>query len=151
MKLIRNKYLYIGKSEIEGYGVFTNKDIVKGELIQEAPWLAIPYKSQLSPIRDVTFKLYRDDSMAELDLPENQNIRHQSALTLGYGSMFNTALGWEDATADWRIVVSKRCLEFYAIKNIPAGQEILTFYGNETNITCFIQVFVILHNSKMQS
>ena len=124
MIFIRNKDVYIGKSSIEGYGVFAGSKINNNDIIQECPFIVV--NKSYEPVSDVVFTLNRASNINEFPHMENKN-----GLVLGIGSMFNTALKPEGMSAEWVIRPELNCVEYFATRDIEAGEEILLFYGSD--------------------
>ncbi|MBH0229394.1 SET domain-containing protein [Halobacillus yeomjeoni] len=97
-------------------GVFAKRDISKSELIHEAP--VIPYPNE------------QHDKIEETLLADYafQYGEHHTAFVLGYGMMFNHSY---TPNANYKINFQNDMFEFYAYKDIPAGEEILINYNGE--------------------
>ncbi|MHB1948413.1 MAG: SET domain-containing protein-lysine N-methyltransferase [Gammaproteobacteria bacterium] len=107
-KLFQNK-LAVRKSPIHGYGVFAEKDIRKGEKIEECYFILSDCEDDI--IMDFIF-----------------DAGGRSALLLGYGSLYNHS---ENPNADYIINRKTRIATFTAAEAIKKGQEIFVSYGDE--------------------
>lgn len=107
-KLFQNKLL-IQKSTTHGYGVFANKRIKKGELIEECYFI-------LSRGGDKGLEDYYFDADGKY------------ALFLGFGSIYNHS---DDPNADYFINKKNRCARIKAARTIKKGEEITVSYGEE--------------------
>ena len=95
------------------YGVFAIRDIAPKEIIEECPviifrGLKIEYREEIS-----SREFFWDDL--------------NSAIALGYGSMYNHA---DDSNATYAIDHDDQILRFITTKHIAADTEILVHYGN---------------------
>tara|TARA_Y100000593_G_scaffold9841_1_gene17855 strand:- start:1350 stop:1763 length:414 start_codon:yes stop_codon:yes gene_type:complete len=124
MILLRSKNIYIGKSHIEGYGVFASKKIRMNEIIQECPFIPMHQETNY-PVSDVVFELNRAQNIEEFPTLKDLN-----GLVLGVGSMFNTSLKPEGMSVEWIVKPELRCLEFFATRDIEVGEELLVYYGD---------------------
>ena len=124
MIYIRNKNIYIGKSDKEGYGVFAKNKIKMNDIIQECPFIPLPSAQYKFPVSNIVFILDRAENIDEF--PE---LKNKNSLVLGVGSMFNTSLDVKNRNCEWVVRPEMRCLEYFATKNIEAGEEILVYYG----------------------
>ncbi|PLR81392.1 SET domain-containing protein-lysine N-methyltransferase [Bacillus canaveralius] len=99
-------------------GVFATIDIAKGQLIHEAP--VIPY-----PNREHVFiqKTVLDDYVFEYG-------KNHTAVVLGYGMLFNHSY---KPNATYDINFNNHTFEFYAYKDIKAGEEILINYNGDVD------------------
>jgi SET domain-containing protein len=100
-------------------GVFATRNIAKGELIHEAP--VIPYPNEEHVHIEKTLLA---------DYAFEYGINH-TALLLGYGMLFNHSY---EPNATYEINFPNHTFDFYAYKDIKAGEEILiNYYGEEDN------------------
>jgi uncharacterized protein len=99
-------------------GVFAVRDIKKGELIHEAPVLPYPNKEHVHIEKTLL-----------ADYAFEYGINH-SCLLLGYGMLFNHAY---QPNADYEINFPNHTFDFYAYKDIKAGEEILINYNGEVD------------------
>ncbi|HZG57236.1 SET domain-containing protein [Paenibacillus sp.] len=97
-------------------GVFATRDIRKGELIHEAP--AVPYPNEEHEHIEKT-------TLADYVFEYGAN---HTAILLGYGSLFNHSY---TPNATYEISFEKHTFDFYAYKDIKAGEEIFINYNGE--------------------
>ncbi|MFJ8529385.1 SET domain-containing protein [Bacillus sp. NPDC094106] len=99
-------------------GVFATRDIKKGELLHEAPVISYPNEEhqfiEKTLLADYAFEY---------------GINH-SAILLGYGMLFNHAY---KPNATYEINFDNHTFEFYAYKDIKAGEEILINYNGDVD------------------
>lgn len=116
-KIFTSDKIYISSSKIKGggRGVFANRNIKKGELIEKCPIIDVP-QSDTSNLKEsilVTYFLYH-----------GKNIKHLAVL-LGYGSIYNHS---PDPNATFKIKEKDLAVEFTAIKSIKKNDEITFNY-----------------------
>ncbi|MFD1739789.1 SET domain-containing protein [Bacillus salitolerans] len=99
-------------------GVFAKCDIKKGELIHEAPVIAYPNEQH-----EHIEKTLLADYVFEYGL-------HHTALLLGYGMLFNHSY---EPNAIYEINFDNHTFDYYAYKDIKAGEEILINYNGEVD------------------
>jgi len=97
-------------------GVFATRDIAKGELIHEAP--VVPYPNEEHQYIEKTI-------LADYAFEYGAN---HTAILLGYGSLFNHSY---QPNATYEISFEKHTFDFYAYRDIRAGEEILINYNGE--------------------
>ncbi|TLS36906.1 SET domain-containing protein [Pseudalkalibacillus caeni] len=99
-------------------GVFAIRDIKKGELIHEAP--VIPFTNEEHILIEHTLL---DDYVFEYG-------ENHTAILLGYGSLFNHSY---TPNATFYINFKQHTFDFYAYKDIKAGEEILINYNGDVD------------------
>lgn len=99
-------------------GVFATVDIKKGQLIHEAP--VVPY-----PNRDHVF--IEKTILADYAFEYGKN---HTAILLGYGSLFNHSY---EPNATYDINFENHTFEFYAYRDIKAGEEVLINYNGDVD------------------
>lgn len=103
----------IGKSKVGGKGVFAMKAIRDGEVIEEAPYITVPMELlKTEPLCDYLFAI--DDE--------------RCALVFGYGSVYNHA---NQPNVSYEVDPSKRCMIYYAKREISPGEELTVTYGKD--------------------
>jgi hypothetical protein len=113
---VQNAAIYVAYSELHGKGVFAAKPIEPGEVIEICPVLLFP-KSELPHIRktildDYYFDWGRDDEWF--------------AVALGFGSIYNHSY---TPNAEYDMDFEADTIDFFCIKPIQAGEEILVNYN----------------------
>ncbi|MBM4762853.1 SET domain-containing protein [Bacillus sp. B15-48] len=99
-------------------GVFATKDIAKGYLIHEAPVISYPNEQHVHIEKTLL-----------ADYAFEYGINH-TAILLGYGMLFNHSY---HPNAIYEINFDNHTFEFYAYKDIKAGEEILINYNGEVD------------------
>ncbi|WP_409293303.1 SET domain-containing protein [Peribacillus sp. SCS-37] len=99
-------------------GVFATEDISKGTLFHEAPVLSYPNEEH-----KYIEKTVLDDYAFEYG-------KNHSAILLGYGMLFNHSY---EPNATYDINFEKHIFEFYAYRDIKAGEEIFINYNGEVD------------------
>ncbi|GAB6989302.1 SET domain-containing protein [Paenibacillus pini] len=97
-------------------GVFAKEDIAKGTLFHEAP--VIPYPNEEHVHIEKTLLA---DYMFEYGA-------NHTAMLLGYGMLFNHSY---DPNADYELNFDNHTVDFFAFKDIKAGEEIFINYNGE--------------------
>lgn len=99
-------------------GVFATRDIKKGTLVHEAPVISYP-NDQHEHIEKTI--------LADYAFEYGKN---HSAILLGYGMLFNHSY---EPNAIYEINFENHTFEFYAFKDIKAGDEILINYNGDVD------------------
>lgn len=99
-------------------GVFAIRDIKKGELIHEAPVIAYP-NDQHEHIEKTLLADYAFE----------YGINH-TAILLGYGMLFNHSY---EPNATYEINFKNHTFDFFAYKDIKAGEEIFINYNGDVD------------------
>ncbi len=108
MKLLLNK-IVVKKSSRHGFGVFAEKNIKKGERIEQCYFV---------------LSKGGDESLENFYFA----VKRKYAVFLGFGSLYNHS---DDPNADYTINVNKRIATIKASRNIQKGEEILISYGDD--------------------
>lgn len=110
----RLPFLYLKNTEGRGRGVFTAKPIPAGSSIESCPVIVLSAHDtaiiHTTHLHDYYF-LWDDDG--------------QSAIALGYGSLYNHA---SQPNADYEMDIDQRTIEVFALRDIEAGEEITFNY-----------------------
>lgn len=112
--------IFVTYSEIHGKGVFAGRDIEEGEVIEVCPIILFP-KEELPDVR----KTFLDDYYFDWG-----DKGEWFALCLGYGSLYNHSY---TPNAEYGMDFEAQTIDFYCIKPIPAGAEILINYNGDAN------------------
>lgn len=107
-KLYQNR-ICVKKSTIHGFGVFAEKNIRKGEKIEECYFILSICEDE--PIVDYIF-----------------DVKGKNALIFGYGSLYNHS---DEPNADYFFNVKKKIATFKAARSIKKGEEIFISYGDD--------------------
>lgn len=100
-------------------GVFAKQDIAKGELIHEAPVIPFPNAEHVHIEKTL---------LADYCFEYGKN---HTAILLGYGMLFNHSY---DPNANYEISFENHTFNFYAYKDIKAGEEVLINYNGDVDI-----------------
>ena len=106
--------VYLSKSNIHGYGVFANKNIKKGTIIESCHYLVVGSAevSNESILQDYMF-----------ENPQDQN---ESFVVLGLAMIYNHSI---KPNAEWDISKNGEFVEMIALQDIKKNDEILHNYG----------------------
>ncbi len=110
--------LYIMETETKGRGVFTSVPISKGDLIESAPIIVLDDKD-----RQAIHKTHLHDYYFLWEQGDDEE--YEAAIALGYGSLYNHS---KEPNAEFIPVFNEYVIEFVAIRDIEAGEEILIEY-----------------------
>lgn len=121
-KLTASENIFLGKSKIPkaGRGVFAERTIRKGALIERCPILEIN-KNDMASLSEsilVTYFFYFG------------NKKERLAIALGFGSIYNHS---NVPNAVFKINAAEKMMDFVALRNIRQGEEITFDYYNSSN------------------
>ena len=117
MKLQVPTKIEIKESPGKGLGVFAIDFISKNEIIEECHLLTLPF---LNGRGQPVLLDYR------FNWPKKDPIEY--VLPLGYGGCYNHN---DNSNANWKEHPKYKAFQFYAIKDIQQGEEILVYYGDK--------------------
>jgi SET domain-containing protein len=100
--------LIVKKSRIHGYGVFAQKKIKKGELVEECCALVFPGN---------------DDCLSEYAFAFGR----KAMVLTGYGCLYNHS---DDHNLNHEVDIKNRIVTFKARREIKKGEEIFITYGS---------------------
>lgn len=110
--------MHVGPSPRGGRGVFTSEPIPKGALIEISPVIVLPGRDRPridgTKLHDYYFIWGEKDD--------------KCAIVLGYGSLYNHAY---QPNAEYTPDYEQRTLDFYALRDIGAGEEITVNYSGD--------------------
>lgn len=146
--LIFSPKIEVRASNIEGFGVFAKEDILKGEILEESPFILFPYytltiKGLFDNLRSQNLLNQNERFVTNLTKnlgfkdpedyyfkwmpkyqPDGEELVY-TVLPLGFGPIYNTSNS--DNNAEWKM--GEKTFTFSASKDIKADEEICTFYG----------------------
>ncbi len=108
--------IFVAPSEVHGLGVFAAAPLAEGSIIEICPVLLFP-KSQLLAVQQTILNDYYFDW---------GNDGEWYAFALGYGSLYNHSY---EPNADYGMDFERQTIEFYALRDIDPGEEILINYN----------------------
>ncbi|MEN9809668.1 MAG: hypothetical protein RLZZ488_1235 [Pseudomonadota bacterium] len=103
-----------------GRGMFATMDIAEGTVIEDAPVIVVP-ADQLAAIKSTV--------LFEYFFQWKTDGREGCAICLGFGSIYNHSS--TSANARYVRLYAENKIRFIAIRNIRAGEEILTNYNGD--------------------
>ena len=110
--------LFIAPSQRGGRGVFTSAPIHKGSIIEISPVIVMSKEDRVqiddTKLHDYYFIWGEQDD--------------QCAIVLGYGSLYNHAY---KPNAEYTPDFGGKTLDFYALRDIKAGEEITVNYSGD--------------------
>lgn len=110
--------LYVLTSDKKGRSVYCQRDISAGDTIEVCNTIIIP-AAELPIIHKTRLHDYYFLWGEDMD---------QCALALGHGSIYNHAV---DANCDFLLDMEYETINIFAVRNIPAGEEITINYHGE--------------------
>ena len=110
--------MFIAESPLHGRGVFTSEPLHEGDLIEICPVIVLP-PEQLQIIHNSKLHDYYFLWGPDQDRP---------AIALGYGSIYNHS---SVANANYRFDCENETIDFFAVKDIAAGEEITVNYNGD--------------------
>ncbi|MEM8582959.1 MAG: SET domain-containing protein [Bacteroidota bacterium] len=108
--------LYIKPSPISGRGVFTAEDLPEGAAIEIAPVIVLSKADKAAIHQTILHDYYF-----------NWGEDGRAAIALGYGGLYNHAA---DPNADYYMDFDGQTINFFARRDISAGEEITIDYGD---------------------
>jgi len=111
-RLYHNPKIAVGRSPVHGFGVFARQRIAAGEVLEEIPFLEIPYDSEA--FYDIRFRWPKREPPQAYALP------------LGFACIYNHQ---DDPNADWETDVELEIFRYRAIKDVAKGAEIFISYN----------------------
>lgn len=109
----------------KGLGVFTNKPIPKGQVIEYSPAIVMDWKGKYVHDQGIKQYAYWHGCSCE----ECKKHGATGMIPLGYGSIINTADSETDRNCGWITRPQEKVIIFFAEKDISSNEEILTWWG----------------------
>ena len=123
-ELIVHKGVHVKKSMLHGWGVFTSSKIKKGDIVEECiiPYDMIPTNTNAQ----INYRFIWPDISFKAAKELGVDVQFSGyCLPLGFGAIYNHS---KDSNVDWDIDLSERVVQFVAVKDIKAGEELLFNY-----------------------
>lgn len=117
-ELYCNPAIFVAKSEIHRWGVFTDEDIKAFDVIQEAPYCTFPAK-ELKKSDIVVRYSYSSDGVSD----------HVDECVIGFGFAPLYNHDPENFNCAYELDVVNEVMRHYALCDIPAGSELTLDYG----------------------
>ena len=114
----RIPHLYIAPSTIDDRGVFSSQLVPKGSIIEICAVIVIP-RDEMNHLKKTTLYNYYFDWDEE---------SQSGAIALGYGSLYNHSY---HPNTEYVLDYDTNTLEFHALKDIEAGEEITINYNGD--------------------
>lgn len=115
----------IDSTRDRGRGVFATIDIAEGTVLEDAPVIVVPTE-QLAAIKSTV--------LFEYFFQWKIDGREGCAICLGFGSLYNHSS--TSANAHYVRLYAENKIRFVAIRNIRAGEEIITNYNGDADCRC---------------
>jgi SET domain-containing protein len=117
MKLFLHPDLYLKKSPVHGYGVFTNGFICKNTILEECRYFDVCSANEPNNV----LIQYR------YSFPQHNPVKY--VILTGFGSIYNHS---ETPNATWYIDFERDLFVFKTTQNVFANQELFTYYGGNS-------------------
>jgi SET domain-containing protein len=111
--------IYLDNSPIHGIGVFASDNIKMWDVIETCPIVDMSMKDGDPPHILVDYRF----NWPQGNKPEKQVVPG------GYGMIYNHS---DNPNANWRSNLENKTFEFYSLRDIEKGEEIFTYYGDES-------------------
>ena len=111
--------IYLDKSPVHGWGVFSTQDIQPQEIFEVCPIIdmKLPKGVGVDTLMDYRF-----------NWPQGTSDWDKQVIAGGFSMFYNHS---NDANGCWRSNLDTMCFEFYALREIKKGEEIFIFYGGD--------------------
>ena len=121
-------HLEIKKSSIDGagLGIFAKKDFNPFDVIEYCHIIVFDWRQKY--LQDFSVAKYAYTYYCECG--ECKKHGKVLVLPLGFGAIYNSSLEKSESNCEFYINIHTPVQIFYAIKKIKAGEEILTYYGD---------------------
>lgn len=113
--------LFVAPSEVHGRGVYTTEKIKKGALIEICPVIVLPKKET---------KIIHETVLHDYYFLWGES-QKKSAMVLGWGMIYNHSY---EPNAKYLLDYENNTVDFYAIKKIKPGEEIMVNYNGEPHL-----------------
>jgi hypothetical protein len=110
----------------KGLGVFAKRDIKSGEWVELCYSVKLNWKKKYVSDSGILQYAYWDNSCRCQDCRNHGAI---GLLALGAGSIYNCAENKEGANLEYIAIAYENLVAFIATKDVPAGEELLTWWG----------------------
>jgi len=118
-------HLRVKEAGVKGLGVFADQDIPKGQPIEFCHSIVMEHRNRYQ--HDPEFRRY--SYWASCECEECKRHGSQAVLPLGNGCIYNCADSKELANCAYQVIPKERLVVFFSTKDIKAGDEILTWWG----------------------
>ena len=116
-RLFHSDKIEVGKSKINGYGVFAKEYLKKNELLEECHYIEFGREGNV------------DRYM--FNWPKKEMGPHEKyTIVFGFGSIYNSVLEKDKSNADWITDLNNDIYIFRTTKDIQKGEEILIDYSH---------------------
>ncbi len=120
-ELYLNPNVFIAKSDVHRWGVFTKKDIAQYDVIQESPYCTFP-EEEVEEAPTIERYTYTSDVSSEVD---------EMVLGFGFAPLFNHSV---EPNCAYILDTVNEVMRHYAINDIQAGEELFIDYGYEEDM-----------------
>ena len=123
-ELITHEGVHVKKSTTHGWGVFTNLEIKEGDIVEEC---IVPYDIiSLNSSSLLNYRFIWPNMSFKVANKLSLDIEFSGyCLPLGFGSIYNHS---ENPNVAWDVDISERVVQFVALRDIKADEELLFDY-----------------------
>lgn len=126
MNLVKNELycnpgIYIAKSKVHGWGVFTREPLKQFDVVQESPFVTFPAEEE-APDADILYRYFHGTD-------EIEGLMYDTIIGFGFASLYNHNVDEENVA--YIVDVPNRVMRHYAIRDIEAGSELFLNYGDD--------------------
>jgi len=120
-------YLFIKETETRGLGVFSKKDFEKDEVIENCHSIILNWRRKYHNDRSIFQYAYWHNCPCQ-DCSRDGPI---GLIPLGFGCVYNCSESESERNTNFKINLNAKIITFMASKKIKAGEEILTWWGQD--------------------
>ena len=117
-ELYTNPSVFVARSEIHRWGVFTDEDIKAFDVIQESPFCMFPKKDLKKSSIVVRYSYGSHGVSDQID---------ECVIGFGFAALFNHS--HDGFNCAYELDAVNQVMRHYALEDIPAGSELLIDYG----------------------
>ena len=116
-ELYLNPAIFIARSDVHRWGVFTSEDIKQFDVIQESPYMTFDGDEPLDESEVIARYLHQT---------EGGPLVYEYVIGFGFASLYNHS---DNPSVAYELDVVNEVMRHYAIDDIPAGSELFLDYG----------------------
>ncbi len=120
-ELYLNPNVFIGRSDVHRWGLFTKQDIAQYDVIQESPYCTFS-EDEVENAPTIERYTYASEPSSEVD---------EMILGFGFAPMFNHD---PEANCAYILDTVNEVMRHYATRDIEAGEELLIDYGGDNDL-----------------
>ena len=114
-ELFKHPDIYLARSDVHRWGVFTNSELDEGDVIEEAPYCEFKAK-----------ELRKSKVLVRYSYESDNTDTNEMLFGFGFAPLYNHS---HEPNVRFELDVVNQCMRHYAIRDIEAGEELLIDYG----------------------